>query len=105
MIYLFLKVFKNPLSGVQALNVLYVIEQHHQLLHLWRKQNIKGLRIAHLDFHCDMRGLLIHRRIQQAYNIGYKRQSTDEGNFLTYAILEGLVQDVRWIHRVPGGRQ
>ncbi len=46
------------------MNVIYVIERHDQLLQLWRSQNIKNLRVVHVDFHCDMRGLLVDRQAQ-----------------------------------------
>jgi len=83
---------------------LYVIETHDQLLQLWRSQNATSLSIAHLDFHCDMRGLLIDRQAQIAYPItDFKR--VDEGNFLTHAIKEGRVKSIIWAHHTPGGRQ
>lgn len=87
------------------MTILYVIEQHDQLLHLWREQQAGGLRVVHLDFHCDLRGLLINRRTQQAYLINDPPPELDEGNFLTHAIIEGRIECLHWIHRLPGGRQ
>jgi len=87
------------------MSVLYVIEQHDQLLHLWQNQHLTDLNVVHLDFHCDMRGLLINRQTQQAYQISDGRQPVDEGNFLMHAIMEKRVHSVRWVHRIPGGRQ
>ena len=87
------------------MTTLYMIEQHDQLLHLWREQRAVGLRVDHLDFHCDLRGLLINRRTQQAYQINDQPPELDEGNFLTHAIMEGRVERLRWVHRLPGGRQ
>ncbi|NEO73723.1 UPF0489 family protein [Moorena sp. SIO3H5] len=87
------------------MTTLYVIEKHDQLLSIWRRQNATNLRVVHLDFHCDMRGLLIDRRAQRAYPIDDIRKGVDVGNFLTHAILEGRVQRVRWVHDLPGGRQ
>ncbi|MFC2055316.1 hypothetical protein ACFLV7_13635 [Chloroflexota bacterium] len=85
-------------------SILYVIEQHEQLLELWRSVNSKALRVAHLDFHCDMRGLLIDYAKQLAYPVS-NLQRLDEGNFLTHAILEERVQSIHWIHNIPGGRK
>ncbi len=85
------------------MNVIYVIERHDQRLQLWRSQNINNLRVVHVDFHCDMRGLLVDHQAQQVYRIGDMGRGVDQGNFLTHAIIEGRVQSIRWIHRIPGG--
>lgn len=85
---------------------IYVAEQHDQVLNLWREQEATSLRILHLDFHCDMRGMLIERRSQKAYPVlDFINPSLDEGNFLAHAVLEGRVRSVRWVHDIPGGRQ
>jgi hypothetical protein len=82
-----------------------VAEEHDQILHLWRAQNASSLRILHLDFHCDMRGLLIDRKTQRAYRIWDLNQGVGQGNFLAHAILEGRVSSIRWVHGEPGGRR
>ena len=87
------------------MTTIYIAEEHHQLLELWREQNASALRILHLDFHCDMRGLMIDRRLQRAYRIWDYLPDVDEGNFLTHAIVEGRVKSLRWVHDEPGGRQ
>ncbi len=86
------------------MSIIYVIEQHDQLLDIWRSQNAQALKVVHLDFHCDMRGLLVDRNAQKAYPIKFLDR-VDEGNFLTHAIKEGRVQSIRWAHYLPGGRQ
>lgn len=83
---------------------LYVIEQHDQLLDIWREEGASGLRIVHLDFHCDMRGLLVNRLSQRAYRSS-RLGAVDEGNFYTHAIMEGRVCAMHWIHDNPGGRK
>lgn len=85
--------------------VIYVVEEHDQVLDLWRAQQASALRVLHLDFHCDMRGLLIDRQAQRAYRIWDMNPVVGQGNFLTHAILEGRVGSVRWIHDEPGGRR
>jgi len=85
--------------------VIYVVEEHDQVLSLWRAQHASYLRVLHLDFHCDMRGLLIDRQAQRAYRIWDVNPAVGQGNFLTHAILEGRVGSVRWVHGEPGGRQ
>jgi hypothetical protein len=85
-------------------NKLYAIEQHDQLLDLWRQQDVHNLSVVHMDFHCDMRGLLINRERQRAYGISDFLWGIDEGNFLTHAILEKKVSKLLWIHQIPGGR-
>lgn len=85
--------------------MIYVINKHHHLLSLWRAQKTFSLRVFHLDFHCDLRGLLIDRQAQQAFRIWDRYAALDQGNFLTHAILEGRVDGIRWTHDQPGGRQ
>jgi len=87
------------------MTTIYVLEKHHQLLEIWRSQNATNLCVAHLDFHCDMHGLLIDRAAQRAYDIGGARAGLGQGTFLTHAIFEGRIQRVRWVHDVPGGRR
>jgi hypothetical protein len=85
--------------------VIYVVEDHDQILDLWRFQGAKSLRILHLDSHCDMRGLLIDRSAQVAYPIWAKSTNIDQGNFLTHAFLEGRISGIRWVYGEQGGRQ
>ena len=85
--------------------VIYVVEEHDQVLNLWRAQQASALRVLHLDFHCDMRGLLLDRQAQRAYRIWDMNPVVGQGNFLTHAILEGRVSRIRWVHDEPGGRQ
>lgn len=87
------------------MSVLYVAEEHDQILGLWRKQDARSLRVLHVDFHCDMSGLLINRCRGLAHRILERHPSVHAGNFLTHAILEGRVERVRWVHDVPGGRR
>jgi hypothetical protein len=86
------------------MSVIHVIEQHDQLLDIWHSQNSQDLKIVHLDFHCDMRGLLIDRDFKLAYPVKFL-DKVDEGNFLMHAIKEGRVKSLRWAHNIPGGRQ
>lgn len=60
--------------------------------------------MVHVDFHCDMRGLLVDRKLQRAWQVPDVRQTLDEGNYLRYAIFEGVVSSVTWVHGTPGGR-
>ena len=86
------------------MTTVYVIETHDQLLDLWREQEQSALRVTHLDFHCDMRGLLIDRWLGTARRIPDRFPEPDQGNFLTHAILDGHVASVRWVYDTPGGR-
>ena len=51
------------------MRTVYVGDEHDQVLALWRRRGPFSLRVLHLDFHCDMRGLLIDRRAGRAYRI------------------------------------
>lgn len=83
---------------------LFVIDQHDQLIHIWRELKLKNLDVVHVDFHCDMRGLLVDRENQCGWEISEVRKTLDEGNYLRYAIFEGIVKAITWVHGVPGGR-
>lgn len=80
------------------------MERHHELLRLWRRQDADSLRIVHLDFHCDLRGMLVDQRKDRAFRIRDRFPELDQGNFLTHAVLEGRVESIRWVHDDPGGR-
>ncbi len=87
--------------------MIYVCEHHHEVLSLWQHQNLRGIMLTHVDFHDDMRGLLVDRRRWRAYPIGRLAEGNskvDDGNFLAYAVLEGRLDRVRWLHGVKGGR-
>ncbi len=87
---------------------LLVAEEHSQIYDLWRRRAERGLRLVHVDFHCDMRGLLIDRRRGRAFRIDAgdsRMRDVDSGNFLAHAVAEGIVSSVRWIHDRHGGRR
>jgi len=85
---------------------IYVAEHHEQLLDLWREQDARSLKLLHLDFHCDMRGLLVDRKAGRAFRVpDFISREAEEGNFLTHAVLEGRVKSICWIHDEPGGRR
>lgn len=86
------------------MNKIYIFEYHSQLLDLWRRESLKGLSILHLDAHCDLRGLLIDRQRNAAYKICIGSR-IDDGNFLTFALLEGRLRAIRWVHDQWGGRE
>ena len=85
--------------------LIYAVESHDEVLGLLRAAGTRAGRVVHLDFHCDMRGLLIDRRNGVAHRIWDRNDALDEGNFLTYAILEGIVSQLLWVHDRPGGRR
>lgn len=84
---------------------IFVVEYHDQVLKLWQEQGLTSLDVLHLDFHCDLRGLLIDRDQQHAYRIWDRHPDLDEGNFLTHAVISGIVTGIRWVHDIPGGRE
>lgn len=84
---------------------VYSVESHEQVLELWRQTNTRNAKILHVDFHCDLRGLMINRGTQQAFCIWDRFPQLDEGNFLTHAVVEGIVSEIRWVHDEPGGRK
>lgn len=86
------------------MRTLYLMDSHEQLLEVWRTLDARQLDVVHLDFHCDMRGLLVDVATGRAHAALADLPPLDEGNYLTYALLEGRVARVRWVHDQPGGR-
>lgn len=81
-------------------------DEHHRLHWLWRDLGARGLRLCHVDFHCDMRGLLIDRPGQRAaVHDPSELAVVDQGNFLTHAVNDGVVTGIRWLHAPRGGRR
>ena len=84
---------------------IYVIDSHEQALKIWQDHQVCNARLLHIDFHCDQRGLLVNRKTQRAFKIWTRYPKVDEGNFLTHAVLEGIISSIRWVHDEPGGRK
>lgn len=87
---------------------LIVAEEHSQLYDLWLERGYRDLTVCHVDFHCDMRGLLIDRRHGRAcfveQHIPYVHR-LDSGSYLSHAIMNGIVTDLRWVHDAFSGRK
>lgn len=84
--------------------MIQVVEHQDALLELWRRGDERGIRLAHVDFHDDLRGLLVDRRRGRGYAVARGVQPPDSGNYLAHAVLEGRVTAIRWVHALPGGR-
>lgn len=84
-------------DGIRVVN-------HREVYFRWRELGKTGLRVVHIDFHCDMRGMVIDRPTGRCWWI--KRYAlVDQGNFLAHAIMDGLVSDLTWLHHFHGGRE
>lgn len=87
--------------------MIYAGEHHDEVLHHWRRADRRGIALCHVDFHDDLRGLLIDRRRAVAYPLGALARAAaplDAGNFLAHAAIERRLDRVRWVHGLPGGR-
>jgi len=87
---------------------LYVAEEHGPLYDLWQEQGCRNLAVCHVDFHCDMRGLLIDRRHARARYVWQNdpfMNRRDSGSFLAHAVMNGIVSSLRWVHDEFGGRR
>jgi len=97
------------MAGKQAaLTELFVAEEHSPLYDLWLDRGDRGLSVCHVDFHCDMRGLLIDRRRGKARYVWQSdpyMNRLDSGSFLAHAVMKGLVTKLRWVHDDFGGRK
>lgn len=87
---------------------LIIAEEHSQLYDLWLDRGTRNLAVCHLDFHCDMRGLLIDRHLGKACfvdrHIPYIHR-LDSGSYLSHAVMNGIVTKLRWVHDAFGGRE
>jgi|GEM_PF-642497 len=84
---------------------IILADNHEQVYPVWQERKLQNITLTHLDFHCDMRGIMIDRKKGSAFFIS-ERETTfiDRGNFLAHAIMGGIVSDLRWIHGPRGGR-
>lgn len=101
----------------------FLLEDHDQALKIWRRKNIRGLDLVHLDAHIDF-GFYFARSVEDVikearsikelkkkleesisflhYEKDFNRQ-TNIGNYIYPAMGEGIVQDFYWV--VPGQRE
>lgn len=87
---------------------IIVAEEHSQLYDLWLERGCRDLAVCHVDFHCDMRGLLIDRGRGRARFIGRHVpfiHRLDSGSYLSHAVMNGMVSKLRWVHDEFGGRE
>jgi hypothetical protein len=82
-------------------------DEHSQVYDWWRARGARAISVAHVDFHCDLRGLVIDRRRQRARVIapGGRMPPVDSGNFLAAAVMDGTVASITWVHDAHGGRR
>jgi len=84
---------------------IYVADNHEQVYPIWQEHKVKGALLTHLDFHCDMRGILIDRKNNRAFFTSHRETTfVDRGNFLAHAIMSGMIKDICWVHGPKGGR-
>ncbi|MFA5516561.1 MAG: hypothetical protein WDA20_09770 [Desulfuromonadales bacterium] len=90
------------------MTALIVAEEHSQLYDVWIERGRRNLSVCHVDFHCDMRGLLIDRRRGRARFVWRNdpfMNRLDSGSFLAHAVMNGMVGNLRWVHDEFGGRK
>ncbi|MFH1776276.1 MAG: UPF0489 family protein [Candidatus Omnitrophota bacterium] len=83
--------------------VIYIVEHHHELLFLWRKLGFQNIKILHLDTHCDMHHLLVNKSREVVYILP-ELKTVDCGNFISLAVRDGIIKEIKWLHDHYGGR-
>ena len=73
---------------------VYTVERIQQVYELWTQNGLKDLRVVHIDYHCDMRGMMVDRERQCAWRIRDVRERLDCGNYLRHAVFEGVVSGI-----------
>jgi tetratricopeptide (TPR) repeat protein len=99
---------------------VYLVEDHDEVLKIWRRAGIRGLDLVHLDAHIDFKvfqAQSFEEIIGQAQSVNdlkdrlerslsfksYEKdlnKQTHIGNFIYAAMKEGMVRDFTWV--VPG---
>lgn len=103
------------------MNKIFLIEDHHEALKIWREKEVKNLDLVHIDAHIDF-GFHPARPIKKIINEArslkelkkgleyslafthYEKdfdKQTDVGNYIYPAMQEGIVKNFYWV--VPGG--
>jgi tetratricopeptide (TPR) repeat protein len=99
------------------MNNVFLVENHDEVLGIWRKQNIKALDVVHLDAHIDfgfyaaepIEKVLseaksvkeLKRKLEHTLNfLHYQKdfnQQANIGNYIYPAIGEGIVKNFYWV--------
>ena len=99
---------------------VFLVEDHDEVLKIWRKKNIQGLDLIHLDAHIDfgfysakpLEKLInearsvkdFKKRLEYALNfLHYERNFNKQiniGNYIYPAMDEGIVKNIYWV--IPG---
>jgi tetratricopeptide (TPR) repeat protein len=103
------------------MNRIFLIEDHDEAIKVWRKNNIKGLDLVHIDGHMDFgfyqanpigqifkeaRSLReLKNNLEKSlsfshYEKDFNKQS-NIGNYIYPAMCEGIVRNFYWV--IPGG--
>jgi len=103
------------------MNNVFFVEDHDEVLKIWRNKNIKGLDLVHIDAHMDFEfhpARPIEKIIKTARTLEEFKKSleyslcfshyekdfdkqTNIGNYIYSAMEEGIVKDFYWV--IPGG--
>lgn len=103
------------------MNKIYLVEDHDEVLKIWRRAKIAGLDLVHLDAHIDfgffeaqpLEEILgqarsvndLKQRLERSISFrNYEKdlsRQTHIGNFVYPAMKEGIVRHFTWV--VPGG--
>jgi len=99
---------------------VFLVEDHDEVLRIWRKKNINGLDLVHLDAHIDFGFFIakppeklinearsvkeLKKRLEYTLNYLHYERDFDKqiniGNYIYPAICEGMINNFYWV--VPG---
>lgn len=84
---------------------IVIADNHEQVYPVWEERGLRNASVTHVDFHCDMRGIMIDRKLGKAFFTSHRETTfIDRGNFLAHAIMNGMIKDLKWVHGPKGGR-
>ena len=58
---------ENKIKNKEAMNKVFVIEDHDEVLKIWRRKKIKSLDLVHVDAHIDF-GFHAAKPIETIFN-------------------------------------
>ncbi|MCM8786461.1 MAG: UPF0489 family protein [Candidatus Omnitrophica bacterium] len=99
------------------MNSIYIVEEHHQVLRIWRKKKIKNLDVLHIDAHLDWQVFLakpIEQILRDSKTIKQLKEElentllyfqyqknlgeqTNIGNYLYPAQKENIIKNIWWV--------
>ena len=84
---------------------IIVMEHHDDLYHYWKIRKMSNIHLVHMDPHCDLYTAFIHQSDQYCFQTKNNAMHVHEGNFLVFALKEGITNKIKWVYDEYGARK